>query len=247
MGILSLKIALALLLLWATASLIRMRIRIERGKRVAATAVAFERNIPHATTRILIAGDSTAVGVGAARPEESVAGRFGTENPNAEIINISRSGKRIHELREELNRLPAQKFTLVVLMIGGNDIVHLTDLRLVEADLTALLTMAKKMSPVVLVVHSGNIGAAPLFPWPVGLFYTSRTRKIRAIYIQKTQELGAIYVDLFKERHDDIFLSNPEKYYLPDRFHPSSDGYAVWYSAIKQALASAGPTPGIQR
>ncbi len=236
---------------------VRMRVLIQRGKKVAKNAVAFQRILPEATMRILIAGDSTAVGTGAARPEESVAGRFSSDYPDAEIVNVSRNGMRVRELLSELeggsqstSRLGSKNnivrpewrtsfvgsFDLIVLQIGANDIVYFTPLSQLREDLDALLKRARELSHTVLILHSGNLGAAPLFPWPVSTFYTARTRRVRSLYQELAVKGGAHYVDLFQERRDDIFLQDPEKYYLTDLYHPSSDGYGVWYRRIRETL-----------
>lgn len=226
---------------------VRVYVLIQRGKKVAKSAVAFQRISPGAKLRILIAGDSTAVGTGAAQPEESVAGRFGSDYPDAEIINTSRNGKRVRELLDELvhkvrpwrrkgRTFDVGTFGLTILQIGANDIVYFTPMEALRRDLDALLKRARELSPTVLILHSGNIGAAPLFPWPISTLYTARTRRVRALYQELANKHDAHYVDLFKERHADVFLSDPKKYYLSDLYHPSSDGYAVWYSRIKKVL-----------
>jgi len=245
--IIVLKTLGVLLLLLALYQAVRMRVLIQRGKKLARSTVAFQRLLPGARMRILIAGDSTAVGTGAARPEESVAGLFGRDNPDAEIVNVSGNGKRVGELLNELavkvrpfhrqgRTLDALTFQLIVLQIGANDIVYLTPLSQLRSDLNALLIRARELSPTVLVLHSGNIGAAPLFPWPLSAFYTARTREVRSLYQELAAQNDAHYVDLFRERGADVFLRDPVQYYASDLYHPSSAGYALWYRRIREVL-----------
>ncbi len=47
---------------------------------------------------------------------------------------------------------------------------------------------------------------------------------------------STMYVDLFRERKDEIFNTDIPRYYAPDLFHPSGDGYGVWYSSLKALL-----------
>src|ERR1041385_1130520 len=63
--------------------------------------IPFERKLSQPRLRILFLGDSTAVGTGARDSRGSVAGYFGQDFPKAEIVNISRNGKRLHELAGE--------------------------------------------------------------------------------------------------------------------------------------------------
>ena len=44
------------------------------------------------------------------------------------------------------------------------------------------------------------------------------------------------YIDLFREHDKDPYYGNPEYYYAADLFHPSTAGYADWYSIIGPAL-----------
>ncbi len=41
------------------------------------------------------------------------------------------------------------------------------------------------------------------------------------------------YIQLFVERETDPFVLEPEKYLAEDVFHPSSLGYAEWFSKIE--------------
>jgi len=41
---------------------------------------------------------------------------------------------------------------------------------------------------------------------------------------------------LFKVAEEDIFLTDVDKYYASDYFHPSGDGYGIWYKDIKNKL-----------
>src|SRR5438128_2600640 len=71
-----------------------------RTKKVSYNNIPFERKNPHAKLKILFLGDSTALGTGAMDNTQSVAGWFGRDFPEAEIINRSRNGKRIKELAD---------------------------------------------------------------------------------------------------------------------------------------------------
>src|SRR5665213_3447970 len=55
------------------------------GHRIAAQAVPYEQHPPNPAMYILVMGDSTAVGTGAATNTESIAGRLGARYPQADI------------------------------------------------------------------------------------------------------------------------------------------------------------------
>jgi lysophospholipase L1-like esterase len=217
-------------------SIVRVWRLIKRGKAVAVNAIPFQRLMPGAKERILVAGDSTAVGTGASRPEESTAGRIALDHPRAEVVNMSKNGRLAREMLTELMKPGLGHFDIVIVQIGGNDITYGTDIGELEHTLRGILERAKELGDKVVIMHTGNLGASPLFPYLVGLYFTHRTRLVRAMYMRVAGEYGARYADLFAERKDDIFLSDKKRYYLTDFYHPSSAGYEIWYEAIKKAL-----------
>lgn len=210
---------------------------IQKGVLIVQNTKPFERSIPNAAQRILFLGDSSAVGVGSARPEETTAGRIAADYPHAEIVNIGVSGMRASDLRAKLSeKINRGHFDIAVIQIGGNDITHATDMKEFEEEMRAVIEQTKQLADKVILLHSGNIGSAPIFPWPVDRYMTYRTRLVRDLYMKLAPEYGITYVDLFKEVKDDIYPKDPAKYYAADLFHHSGAGYGIWYEGIKAAL-----------
>lgn len=209
-------------------------------KGVSYESVPFNRNLQEPDLKFLFLGDSTAVGTGAANNQQSVAGYFAQDFQYAQVTNIGQNGKRIHELLAEIKDRTFDRYDLVVIQIGANDILKLTPYKNIEQDLSEIIQKAKTLGRHVVILHSGNVGIAPIFVWPVNQIMTERSRKVRDIYIRQAQELGVMYVDLFSERKDDLFLKDIAKYYSPDYLHPSGDGYRWWYERIRQTMQKAG-------
>ncbi len=211
-----------------------VRIFSASGK-VAYNQTAFERDVPNAQLKMLFLGDSTALGTGAMSNTESVAGWFGQDFPKAHIRNISQNGEKLSGLIKNFPSLNTH-YDLVILQIGGNDIMRFTKFKNIEKNLSLAIDQAKLIADHVVIMHSGNVGLAPIFSWPLNRLYTSRTRTLREIYIKKAEEKGVLYIDLFQERKDDIFLKDIDKYYAPDHLHPSGAGYHFWYQMIRRTL-----------
>ena len=209
------------------------------AKKADVTVKPFERNIPGARLKILFFGDSTAVGTGSKSNSQSVAGRFGRDFPQAEIVNISQNGKKIHGLVRDFLPLVGGHYDLAVVQIGANDIMWLTPLSNIERDLSIVVENIKKSADHVVILHSGNVGLAPIFSWPFDQWLAARSRAVRALYMKKAQELGVLYVDLFRERDDDLFLKDIPRYYAPDGLHPGGDGYGWWYEKIRSTLKNS--------
>lgn len=215
-----------------------LRISAAAGK-VSYTAIPYEQNNPNASLKVLFMGDSTAFGTGAANNRESTAGWFGQEYPGAMIQNLSENGLRLSGLVKKFNPEAKDHFNLIVMQIGANDILRFTAYRNIERDLLTLIDRAQSVADHVVILHSGNVGTAPVFGWPLNDIYTTRSRAVRQLYIKTAKEKGVIYVDLFQERTDDLFLTDINKYYSADRLHPSGQGYRWWYDHIRQALNDA--------
>ena len=197
------------------------------------------RTIPGAHLRFLFTGDSTAVGTGAQNSTESVAGYFGQAFPGASIDNDSYNGRKLNQLAREFPPSNGFFYDLVVVQIGANDIMKLTSYKSIDQDLIKVIAQAKKVAQHVVILHSGNVGLAPVFIWPFNWIMSERSRKVRQIYMGEARRENVLYVDLFTERNNDLFLKDIPKYYCLDHLHPSGVGYHWWYEKIRQKLAEA--------
>ncbi|MCH8049337.1 hypothetical protein IH979_01340 [Patescibacteria group bacterium] len=209
--------------------------RINIGIELVKKTIPFSREIQDAEIRILVIGDSTAVGVGAERPELSIAGRVAETFPEASIVNAGVSGERTRDLSARLEVLE-EHYDLIMLHIGGNDIVRFTNLKELEANISQVLELATSKADHVTLTTSGSLGTAKLLPLGSRTLYEHRTRKVRAIFMQAAEKHRVPYVDLFREKKDDPFAQDPKKYYAVDIFHPSGEGYGDWYTFIVKIL-----------
>jgi lysophospholipase L1-like esterase len=200
----------------------------------------FDLQNPSAKLRILLVGDSTMVGIGALDSAQSTAGWFAQDLPKAHIDNFSVSGLRLKGLLKIFNPPPGEHYTLAVAQIGANDIIHFTPLASIREDLNLLIDRLKPIAGTVVIMHSGDVGLAPIFSWPASEILGWRSRQVRSIYMQTAKERGVLYVDLYADRSNDLFLKDIERYYGPDLFHPSGEGYQYWYHRICETLQAAG-------
>ena len=199
--------------------------------------VSFEQHPPNPDKSILVAGDSIAVGIGAKNPRESIAGRLGHQFPNVDITNLGLNGAKLQDLLQILRNHNNKHYDLIVLQIGANDITHFTSYSTIKSELSEILSLSNKLSSKVIILTSGNIGNAPVFHWPLSTIITGRTLNVRQIFMEEAAKNKAVtYIDLFKNRKDDPLAKNINKYYAPDFFHLSGDGYGIWYLQIQKVL-----------
>lgn len=208
---------------------------INIGIDIRDNTTAYTREID-SPTHILIIGDSSGFGTGASIPEESVAGRLGADINSAHITNLSVNGAKTKELIPRLKNLGNTKFSLILIQIGGNDIVRATNLSELDTSIRTVLTEATARADHVILMTSGDVGTSKLLPFGTRWWFTHRTKQVRDIFLNAASTNDVYYADIFRTRSNDPFAKDPKKYYAADMFHPSSDGYADWYGFVKSIV-----------
>lgn len=225
------KVILILILIIITIltyDIIRMYLLYQKTVQLENGFMAFQRIDPNAKQRILVLGDSTAVGTGSSNNIYSTTGRLSSKYPEAEVINISENGLKLSGLNERIKNVSGH-FDIIVIQIGANDIIRLTDLETIDTELDKLLTKTKTLSSKVVILHSGNIGESKFFPWYITPILTYRSKEVREIYIRKTSIYESSYVNL-------IDLHVDGKYYASDKLHLNDEGYKIWFDEIMKKI-----------
>ena len=197
----------------------------------------FARNEPPAARKILVLGDSTAFGTGAAHPENSTAGRLAARYPDAAVVNLAVNGLRIAGLLDLLKTIHEKTpYDLILIQIGANDIIRLTPLREIETGINEVLARTALLGQKVIILHSGDVGEAPLFPWYFRGWLSRRSRAVREIYIRAAPAHGAEYVDLIDSPVAHQLRENTKIYYANDLLHLTDEGYGLWFEEIQKHL-----------
>ncbi len=197
----------------------------------------FTRVVTEPKMKILVLGDSTAYGTGVTDSALSTAGRLGTLYPDAEVKNLAVNGLKIEGLLEILNTLSTdERFEIILVQIGANDIIRLTPIDSIRTGIQDVLAKTQKIGTQVIVLHSGNIGETYFFPWYVRPVLSRRSLEVREIYKKESDRYEASYVDLIDSPVDKLVKENPDIYYAEDLLHLSNDGYGMWFEEIKKHL-----------
>jgi len=138
-------LVICLLAVYILAQYLRSRYYVRIGIGLAEQAVAYEQHPAAPSARILVIGDSTAVGTGATTPQDSTAGLLGRDYPAAEIINRGVNGSRVADLTTRFAEFTNDEFDVVLVQIGGNDIVRFTDYAALEQNLHTVLAEAQRV------------------------------------------------------------------------------------------------------
>jgi lysophospholipase L1-like esterase len=191
--------------------------------------------------KILIIGDSTAVGTGASRAEDTIAGRLAHDFPNHQIVNLGKNGGLIRDLSEQIERVKNMKFELIIISAGGNDVWHLSRKKTIATHLSHTLTIANEISNkrVFFLIYN-NIGDAPLFPGILRNFLRKRCVSIQSYIEMLCLENETNVIPLFNNKENNPFLKTPITLFAEDGIHPSSEGYNVWYNRMWRILVANG-------
>lgn len=211
------------------AGLLRTAWRLQQAAELARQSEAFQSRPADAALRLLIVGDSTAVGTGASSPRYSLAGLIAARFPLTWIVNQAQDGATWADLPRQL--AGDERFDLVLVQAGGNDVIRLRDMAAVQADIRQVTVRALQRAPAVVLMPAGNVGnAALLFP-PVSWWMTQRARQLHAAVAEAAKAPGVRYVNLFKPPPEDPFVQRPGLH-AADGLHPSDAGYRVWLDEL---------------
>jgi lysophospholipase L1-like esterase len=205
------------------------RIRFSRGI-VARTQRA--QHSPDGCRRVIVvAGDSTAFGVGAL-PDETTAGRIAAAFPHARVINVARSGARVGHVVEQLKEAGVNRADLVLIHACANDVLEFRPPEKVEDDLRGALVYAQAMSENVVLMPGHDFSVAPFFLRPMRRLVMWQALRVYDVVKRVVNERRVMFVDLFRDPATEPFLREPHRYYCPDLLHPSGEGYAIWFAAL---------------
>lgn len=197
-------------------------------------SVAFQLLQPDASPSVLVVGDSTGVGTGAALPSASVAGRIAQHYDCASVVNRARDGATTKDVVAQLRGTAHTGFELALIQVGANDILRFTN----SPDLTRAAAAAFKRATVmadhVVLIDTSNVSAAPVFLPPFEWLLTPRAQAARRLFMDAAAVAGVEYVDISAPAIRDALERTPEQYYASDRLHPDGEGYGLWYRALMQ-------------
>jgi len=215
---------------------------VERARTFAARGRRYQRRIDTPVLRIVILGDSTGVGIGAQRPEDSIAGLLAAEFPQADIVNVSQSGARVAHVASQAGRCArlGWHFDLALLHVGGNDVLRATPIPHLVVASGALMEQMPRLADRTIWLGHLNIGLAPLFPPPYSWLMAARSRAAARVFAACAQAHGVQFIDFSSSDHSEHFLRERRDSFAVDGLHPSSAAYRYGYEAARAAIQGHG-------
>lgn len=208
----------------------RLRRAMVAGKQVTLAS----QQSTQESARVLVIGDSTACGTGTTDSTHSLIGRLARDFPQLTIMNMAENAMNARQVRDKFARLPPEKFDMVMVHVGGMDVLTFTRRAALRRHLEALIVLAKdrEISRLVLV-SPNNAGAAPIFHFPLSRLMVRRSRQVSQLFEEVCQVHGVVHVPLFAESPKEPLTP---RHFAPDGSHPNDEGYAIWYEKIKSTI-----------
>ena len=227
------------------------------GPRRTAPPYADGRYLPPGATvargtslRLAVLGDSGAAGLGAdtaaATPGAILAQELAAASGRAVVLtNVAVVGARSHDLAAQVERVLVVRPHVAVIMIGANDVTHLTRPQHSVRLLAVAVERLRDAGTEVVVGTCPDLGTVrPLAP-PLRQVARRMSRELAAAQFIAARGAGGRPVAL-AEQLAALFDAEPDRLFSADRFHPSADGYsACAYAMLPEVLAAVGiPTDG---
>ena len=186
--------------------------------------------------RLLIVGDSSAAGVGAAHQDEALAGRLVARLAAHHQVSwrlIARTGATTASTLARLGETPGAPYDLAVLALGVNDLTHAVPLGRWRAQQAALRARLAERFGVRRIYASGlpPMGAFPALPQPLRWVMGQSARRYDAALARDLAGLPGA-------RHLAFALALTPGLMAADGFHPGPAGYALWAEALAEAIGA---------
>ncbi len=202
--------------------------------------------------RFVMLGDSMAAGLGADGPLETLGALLAqgladaAERP-VRFVNVATVGARSVDLESQVTRALILKPHVAVIVIGGNDVTHLTRPQTAVRELELGVSRLVEAGAEVIVGTCPDLGTVKPIREPLRTVARRLSRQLAAAQTIAVVEAGGRSVslgDLLRPEFDEF----PEEMFAQDRYHPSSRGYSsVAQAILPSVLDSLGLIPQDER
>lgn len=197
--------------------------------------------------RLVLLGDSTALGVGVDRFVDTVGGQLAdllsADGRQVILSSMGVAGSRSSDLATQVARcLVGERPDVALILVGANDAIGLKRPSDSGVYLGAAVRRLRDAGVEVVVGACPDLGAARAIAPPLRQIVGWLGRRVARAQVRAVSAAGGVVVDLGEETGA-VFRADPNTL-CHDRYHPSADGYRVWAYALLPAVAhAAGVTP----
>ncbi|SDX48517.1 Lysophospholipase L1 [Ruegeria halocynthiae] len=186
--------------------------------------------------RLLIAGDSSAAGVGAGTQNQALAGQLVSQLAKHYTVEWRLEATTGHTTKDTIHRLHAlqEQFDVVVTALGVNDVTRAVNRSRFEYQQKELLTLltgpirAKK----VIVTGVPQMERFPALPQPLAWVLGQQAARL-------DQGLKNAIAGFPQARHLSLDFPDDPALAAPDGYHPSPKAYEIWAKKLAQLIHQA--------
>ena len=184
--------------------------------------------------RLLIVGDSSAAGVGVAVQDLALAGHVSrtlAASFRVDWLLQAQTGATTAVTFKRLQALPAQKFDVVIVALGVNDVTGMVPLELWLTRQRRLVRLLQDRFGARLICLSGlpPMGHFPLLPQPLRWVLGRQAARFdRHLRQSAAGDPALAYVPL-------DFAMSPDQI-ATDGYHPGPEIYGEWARVLRQAI-----------
>ncbi len=176
--------------------------------------------------KYIAAGDSTAVGEGASKVENTYPYKIAeslAKNNTVQYKNVAVRGARTEDvLTGQVSQMIDYQPDIITISVGANDATHLKSEKQILTNYDGIIKeLTAKTSARIYITNIANFTGAKLLPYPFIKLVEWRSSKINP-------HINAIGTDRVKI----INIHDVPSDYSLDSFHPSDKGYNNWYNAF---------------
>lgn len=196
--------------------------------------------------RLVLLGDSTALGVGVDDVTETVGGRLAdllagssaNGGRRVELSSAAVSGSHAADLATQVSRaLLGGRPDVAVILVGAADVFGLRRPSRCAADIHEAVRRLREAGTSVVVGTCPDLATVRSIAPPLRQLVGRLGRRMARAQAMATRAAGGVPVDL-AERTGPVFRADPGTR-SGDGYHPSADGYRVWAHALFPAVARA--------
>ncbi len=199
--------------------------------------------LPGEPVRFVMLGDSTGVGYGMVRAEDTPPALFGEGLSQivGRPVEVSRHavvGAVSTDLAAQLARALPSAPHVAAIVIGANAVTHANRVSGAVAALGEAVRTLRAHGCEVVVGTCPDLGTVRPLPQPLRMLARTVSRRLAAAQMISVVEAGGRAVSLSNLLQRD-FWTAPSELFGADKFHPSAAGYASMVAAMLPSVAVA--------
>jgi len=184
--------------------------------------------------KLLIIGDSAALGVGVDGQDDALAGQLSSLLGHDYSVNwtlLAKTGATAEGILDMLEPLREETFDIVLVSIGVNDVTHFTHSGRWEKNMNIMINIliSKFSVKKILLSNIPPMQKFTTFPQPLRWWWGERSKRLNSL-------LTVIVDNSSQCTQFDIDAPIEPKYIAKDGFHPSKIAYQVWANQAAKTI-----------